>query len=57
MPQFDFFNIFLTFFVFFSFFVVVETLTLYLVKSLVISKFYLITIDYISKRFNSILKH
>ena len=57
MPQFDFFNIFLTFFVFFSFFIVIETLTLYVVKSLVISKFYLITIDYITKRFGSILKN
>jgi len=57
MPQFDFFNIFLTFFVFFSFFIVIETLTLYVVKSLVVSKFYLITIDSITKRFGSILKN
>ena len=57
MPQFDFFNIFLTFFTFFFSFTLIETLTIYIVKILVVSKFYLLTLEQLSKQFSIILKN
>ena len=57
MPQFDFFNIFLTFFTFFFSFTLIETLTIYVVKGLVVSKFYLLTLEQLSKQFSILLKN
>jgi len=57
MPQFDFFNIYSTFFVFFSFFIIIETFTIYIVKILVTFKFYLLTIIALGKRSSILLKN
>jgi len=56
MPQFDLLNLFIIFNMFFGTFILIEMLSFYISKALIVHQLYLSAIAQINKRFAHILK-